>query len=374
MTLGSFHSPQSKCVANWNYDGCCASCSVLSDCNACVRTPGCGWSYDKGKCLSGTEEGLCQASQWFQVFQLDSNGAPQTCRSPPGPILGISDRSPPSVLNTPVVSWCRGNGVANFKTYTCTCRPGFWGADCSNECPGGASNPCSGRGVCDQFTGICSCRCGSGGRDCSINGCACSSDVLSSKSRACFIGLFGKCRDPCGVLGSHSNTCSGQDVDFTSGNDNRRARTADGLLSKCVCNSKFWGPQCDKACPGVNQLTGEGEVCNGKGTCDPNTGSCVCAPCFTMDTTGNCVPKPCPTCQNDGTCQCNQQTGEMMCSCPGKLTGPTCETCSCQVFLISLSLCVCVCIAAPGIGAILSLCLCVSALCVSMSLCLSAHG
>ena len=46
-------------------------------------------------------------------------------------------------------------GVVNSNS--CRCDRGYWGETCSNECPGGASNPCNGHGVCDAITGVCLC-------------------------------------------------------------------------------------------------------------------------------------------------------------------------------------------------------------------------
>lgn len=46
-------------------------------------------------------------------------------------------------------------GVA--KNNTCQCDDGYWGTNCSQECPGGASRPCNNRGKCEQTTGICIC-------------------------------------------------------------------------------------------------------------------------------------------------------------------------------------------------------------------------
>lgn len=39
----------------------------------------------------------------------------------------------------------------------CKCDHGYWGKNCSEECPGGAVNPCFGHGQCDVETGKCEC-------------------------------------------------------------------------------------------------------------------------------------------------------------------------------------------------------------------------
>lgn len=52
----------------------------------------------------------------------------------------------------------------------CVCDRGYWGKDCSQQCPGGASSPCSGNGEC-QKTGKCICELNwSGNSNCSSCG------------------------------------------------------------------------------------------------------------------------------------------------------------------------------------------------------------
>jgi hypothetical protein len=52
--------------------------------------------------------------------------------------------------------------------------------------------------------------------------------------------------------------------------------------SACVCLPGFWGPLCNQVCPGIDAITGEGNVCHGYGQCNVHTGSCDCnaAPCM----------------------------------------------------------------------------------------------
>lgn len=44
-----------------------------------------------------------------------------------------------------------------YSDGACRCDSGYWGFNCSNECPGGADNPCFGNGQCDIATGVCKC-------------------------------------------------------------------------------------------------------------------------------------------------------------------------------------------------------------------------
>ena len=49
-------------------------------------------------------------------------------------------------------------GRADLKNKSlCVCDLGYWGENCTNQCPGGASNPCNGKGKCDVRSGKCDC-------------------------------------------------------------------------------------------------------------------------------------------------------------------------------------------------------------------------
>ena len=49
-------------------------------------------------------------------------------------------------------------GKRDLVNALCICHNGYWGADCSNLCPGGKTNTCSGRGNCNVTTGACNCQ------------------------------------------------------------------------------------------------------------------------------------------------------------------------------------------------------------------------
>ena len=51
---------------------------------------------------------------------------------------------------------------------SCVCAFGYWGSECDQECPGGASNPCSGHGLCKSDVGTCSCSVNYKGDNCSV--------------------------------------------------------------------------------------------------------------------------------------------------------------------------------------------------------------
>ena len=54
-------------------------------------------------------------------------------------------------------SSCRFGQVVDDE---CRCDLGYYGDECSQVCPGGASNPCHGNGLCDMVTGECGCQSG----------------------------------------------------------------------------------------------------------------------------------------------------------------------------------------------------------------------
>lgn len=50
-----FPFQQDTCAASLVADdGCCSTCAVYTSCSACASNDGCGWSFDRGLCLSGT--------------------------------------------------------------------------------------------------------------------------------------------------------------------------------------------------------------------------------------------------------------------------------------------------------------------------------
>lgn len=319
---------QATCDGTFAESGCCAECALHETCQDCINSEGCGWSFSGGKCLSGNSNyGLCEAAEWFQVY----NPAISTCRSVPGPVLAENSNVPvPTVQNTAVLDWCSSHGTHSFGTdYECVCHPGFYGEDCAHECPGGASNPCNGHGTCDKLTGACLCACGFGGEagDCSLPlDCHCQGS--NEFGTACYLSEGTECTaDVCGVITSSTNTCSGTSLDFVPSDFSTAARSVNG--SDCVCASGFWGPSCTSPCPGVDPVTGEGEICGGQGRCDVTTGQCECAPCYEDDGMGNCVPKSCPACKN-GACECDIETGDMVCRCAGNWKGELCKGCKCQ--------------------------------------------
>ena len=186
----------------------------------------------------------------------------------------------------PANAECSGNGICSIDG-ACVCRPGFLGADCSQECPGGAGNPCSGHGTCSA-SGSCTC-------DPTTTSC--------NEDRTCeqgYVGLSCQLRCPyfhgmpCGCSDANAPGCRGKcQGDGTckctsrfAGADCSVECAADALGNACsgkgLCTAsgtcdcfKGWvGPKCDVACPG-----GAAFECSNNGRCEVtslNTSRCVC--------------------------------------------------------------------------------------------------
>ena len=92
------------------------------------------------------------------------------------------------------------HGIGTGESQTeCTCFDGYWGAQCDQECPGGAPDSCSGYGTCDQTTGVCPCPKNRKGDDCGVcatgwYGSDCSvtvTDISSASSALAFASHTG---------------------------------------------------------------------------------------------------------------------------------------------------------------------------------------
>eukprot|EP01060_Flectonema_neradi_P023526 TRINITY_DN3179_c1_g5_i1.p1 TRINITY_DN3179_c1_g5~~TRINITY_DN3179_c1_g5_i1.p1 ORF type:complete len:2352 (+),score=443.01 TRINITY_DN3179_c1_g5_i1:46-7056(+) len=262
-----------------------------------------------------------------------------------------------------------GNGTClcdiNWVGTACDeCNPGYFGADCTSECDGGAASPCNGKGTCfDGPSGNGTCDCIGNPLDGYLGWQSACSDCDESH--------FGsQCKSEC--IGGAGNTCSGH------GRCNS-GRTGDG---SCDCSTGWTSADCSIQCPGSTDTS----VCGGKGTCSTD-GKCVCnSPNFKLpgcDTcsdgfTGPNCDELCPQngaglscsgngiCNRDRTCSCfegyshdpSNPVRACQLSCPSKIpggvpcsqngkcnintaqcecyqsaslgywTGPACETCS----------------------------------------------
>ena len=128
------------------------------------------------------------------------------------------------------------------------CSPGFWGADCVSECPGGADDPCNGNGICNDDAGgdgTCDCvepwgtaacdDCDEGhyGANCA-QACPAVDGAVCSGNGTCDSGISGLGTCACDT-GAHGETC-----EFTCG-DGERNGDEDGVDCGAVCGSTCWG-------------------------------------------------------------------------------------------------------------------------------------
>ena len=99
---------------------------------------------------------LVYASTCQQVLDLPEWPARSLCNAFP-------KRHFPIWVGTQCDVRCIFGHVDPRSPETCVCDTGYWGTDCSSECPGGATNMCSGHGVCGA-DGTCRCEEGWQGR------------------------------------------------------------------------------------------------------------------------------------------------------------------------------------------------------------------
>ncbi|MED5464974.1 MAG: hypothetical protein VX699_09995, partial [Myxococcota bacterium] len=209
-------------------------------------------------------------------------------------------------------------GWTSTMGQTCNeCAEGYYGEDCSNECPGGASSPCSGQGTCSS-SGVCECATG-------FSGAACD---------ACAPGYFGQTCAPC--PGGGANPCHGHGVCDDGLGGSGACDCTDGTgweLPDCaVCSTGFdnSGGECLPA--GASCSPG----CGDHGTCT-GTNVCTCNPGWEGATCGSCkagfVGPACAECPGGASNPCNGQgvcgptaEGGAECSCVN-WTGDACETC-----------------------------------------------
>ena len=113
---------------------------------------------------------------------------------------------------------------------SCSFDLSYYGTDCGNERPGGASNPWSGHGRCSEVHGTCTCQASDAGHWRGSDRCAFAS------------GYYGPSCTQCPECGDGS--CN-------------EGLTGDGW---CTCVSDVYGPNCGSQCAG-----GKSNPCNGHG-------------------------------------------------------------------------------------------------------------
>lgn len=282
--VGAAGAKECRCTGNFTGVGCvdCVKGFAGTDCNTPCPGPAASICNDNGTCNDGVNgDGECGCDIGWDGSACD--------------------------ICAP--------GFADPSTGCTTCKPGFYGADCT-EC-----SACAGNTVCDDGrmgTGACVCATGfaddgSGG---TCNACATGYKSSAAGGPAtcdeCDAGYFGAGGDTC-------TACAGLGTAMVCGGING-ASCEDGKAGKgCTCSAGYFGVACENKCPGFETAGG---TCSGNGTCnDANTfgsaadGICACGAGFDGDNCELCVSgffgstcQPCPAttgasvCSARGTC------------------------------------------------------------------------
>ncbi len=190
------------------------------------------WLFSRGDALDFTFSGRVVA----RIEETCGNGVDDDCD-------GVVDNGCGSFLDN---AECYDD--SDCASLSCTdglcdisCPVGYWGADCTNECTGGAVNPCSDNGTCIGGVagdGTCDCDEGWGGAACDV----------------CGDGWYGaNCENACPV--GADNACYG----------NGTCSDGFGGDGTCVCtNPLSHGDDCENTCDdGVRNGTEVGVDCGG---------------------------------------------------------------------------------------------------------------
>jgi hypothetical protein len=273
----------SRCSALYNSSDCTVKCPATTT-NPTAPCDG------HGSCF----EGICTCNAGYCGDKCELNGNDCLNECPEGYWGAECTDMCPGQLN----NWCFGHGACSQGlkgTGACSCYGGYWGKDCSNECPGGVATVCSGHGNCDQQSGTCSCRNGWATEDCSIE-------------------------------------CPGGEANVCSGNGGCLPTTG-----TCECTQGYAGKACQYLCPG-----GALHPCNDHGTCGAVSGNCTC---HADSTKGYWNSTACDQCSagyyGNNTCtkKCvNGYTNGTTCYCREGWSGEDCS------------------VPCPGVGSVLGVC------------------
>jgi hypothetical protein len=230
------------------------------------------------------------------------------------------------VTNGGCDSTCSGHGAC-LESGDCFCNAtaGFFGVDCSQQCPVGPNGlACSGSGQC-RSDGSCACESGSAGHNCSIQcprGGA--SNALCSGAGSCN-AQDGSCHCNRGFSGADCGTqCPGTaGCSVVNGQNSCTVEcSGNGVCSNgvCGCGASFWGPTCQNQCS-----------C-GHGVCDGATGACRCLSGWVGPSCALECPVPATNgqpCSGNGKCVFNATSGQALCECSAGWVGASCEVKTC---------------------------------------------
>ncbi|XP_060723740.1 sushi, nidogen and EGF-like domain-containing protein 1 isoform X1 [Tachysurus vachellii] len=225
---------------------------------------------------------------------------------------------------------CEQEGCKTCKqispgNYNCTCKPGYYGDQCEEECL------CQNGGACIDANGTCECPTGFIGLYCQFE----VTQTPCSNSRPCPDG--GPCLE---YGGTYLCTCQ-TGIDFEhdhkdfypyvqpqSACDSSPCQNGGYCFEQdggytCECEHGYRGKNCEK----VRLSMCASSPCRNGGSCKEEAGSyyCVCPYRFTGKHCEVGKPDPCASgpCMNGGTCF--HYIGKYKCECPGSFIGRHCE-------------------------------------------------
>jgi hypothetical protein len=324
---GTCNQVLSTCTCSFGYAGpacdlTCAGgtrrpCNFHGDCQALDGSCVCYNDTSRGFWL-GSECDTCQANWWTatcdrqcnKINGLQCNGK------------GVCDHS----LHCTCFS---GSATGYWTGENCTeCKPGFYGAQCLQDCPGTACAPCNFHGNCsDGVNGLGTCTCSNNNVNGHWTGEACN---------LCASSYYGfDCMERCPQgTGNASGTCGGRGTcdDGTSGTGFCTCTGTFGGFSCSECVTGYYGPGCTRECPGS-----AARPCGGFGYCnstEDSTGECFC----TFGRVGASCELACPStsrgpCNSVGQCVLSADGTAGVCSnCTQSATegywrGATCHRC-----------------------------------------------
>jgi len=260
-----------SCTADYNMgDTCCSACTAQTTCGGCTAEAGCAWDHGASQCISAMADLATTCIDPTPTWMTPTGDT--ECGTCPGGAWETDGT---------LKHWCNGNGQCNWDTFKCTCDDGWGGEACDVACPTYDGMVCGGKGTCNA-AGQCECNCGYVGASCETEQCLnqCGKDDTETEAYC----LVGDCSVECGL--DTGDGCTG---------------AMDGA-NVCVCSEGWYGPKCDKLCPGATK-DGTGPVCGGFGTCDAS-GQCSCEGCAGGGGSNVCTAPVAPTCSNFGQAVC----------------------------------------------------------------------
>nr|KAF6504689.1 delta like canonical Notch ligand 1 [Rousettus aegyptiacus] len=240
--------------------------------------------------------------------------------------LTPSPPCPPSDLNYCTHHKPCRNGATCTNTgqgsYTCSCRPGFAGANCEAETDECAGKPCRNGGSCTDLENSYSCSCPPGfyGRVCELSAMVCADGPCFNGGR-CLDNPEGgyTCHCPTGFSGFNCEKKVDACSSSPCANGAQCVDLGDAYL--CRCPAGFSGQHCDD-----NVDDCASSPCTHGGTCRDgvNTFSCTCPPGYTgrncSAPVSRCEHAPC---HNGATC--HQRDRRYLCECARGYGGPNCQ-------------------------------------------------